>query len=351
MWQAMSFIKSQKLRIFVSFVVLLSFAIIFQNCGATQTVPTRTSIKSKSCLEQLTLTNSEWSNEEEVFIDGFTHNAGTLQKAMEPQISHDQNVIFFNNKTDNDTEMNVHYAIRQSSGRFQYAGTLPGTVNPTVLDGVPAMDALGNFYFMSLRNYGATGPNGSTFRTIFGGKLNLDSSGLFITEVASADTSFGAGKMWDFDMDIGVSWDGTLAVSSRATFAEGKSYPDASYLELFNVNSRNLTAHPDNANIMKNVNLPGCISYAPSLSSDLKELYFTILGQDDSGNFDFRTVVSKRNSISDPFGTPAVILAIPNGYVAEAPSITFDDGGKTLYFHRKDPHAGDRFKIYKISRQ
>ncbi|MBK9295119.1 MAG: hypothetical protein IPM57_11900 [Oligoflexia bacterium] len=340
----MKFIKSRNLRIFTAVIILSSFFIIFQNCShpsdsGSIVVPVKN--KLLGCFDQLNQT-SEWSNETEVIIDGYTGNA------MEPQISSDQVTLFFNNKTSDDRQMDVHYAVKQANGHFLYIGPLSGTVDNDDLDGVPSLDLSGNFYFTSTRTYG------NNFRTLFGGLLVLDaanlSNPLSVINVAAADTSFGMGQAGKVDMDMSVSWDGTLAVLSRATFSEGKGYPDESYLEMFNVNSRQLYANNQSFEFLKNVNLSGCRVYAPNLSSDLKELYYTMLAEKSPGDFDFRVVVSKRSQIAEPFGVGAIIEAIPALTTAEGPTLSYNDGGKTLYYHRKDPNDGGRFKIYKVSR-
>lgn len=340
MLESMAFIKSLKLRIAAGLILLVLFAFSFQNCASPTSNSTSTNPPAPKaqigCFEQLGI-NTEWSNEVEVPIDAYGGSA------MEPKISADQMVLFFNNKTASDTEMDVHYAVKQPSGRFQYAGTLPGTVVPNVLDGVPSMDAAGNFYFTSMRNYGAA------FRTIYSGQLTLNAGGLSVVNVAPADNALGQGQMWWFDMDADVSWDGQFAVISRADFSSQLAYPDSSHLVFVSVQARQLQPVANGVEILKNVNLSDCRVYAPSLSNDLKELYYTVLAKKANGEFDFRVVVSKRANTTDSFSVGSVISAIPGGVVAEAPSITFDDGGKTLYFHKKDL-AADKFKIYKVTR-
>lgn len=296
------------------------------------------------CFDQLG-TNNEWGSETEVVIsNGYTGNA------MEPQISADGVVLFFNNKTSDDTQMNIHYAVKQPDGSYAWAGELAGANQSGVLDGVAATDSLNNFYFMSLRNYGTAG----RWRSLLGAQFS-SAGGLSLINIAAADASFPAGTApsggaFNVDMDLGLSWDGTEAIVARASFSGGKGYPDASVLELFSVDSstRALTANPNSATILENVNNADCKLYAPTMSQDKKELYYTVLTVTGTNTYNFKIVVSKRANSSDPFEVGSVISGV-TGELTEGPSISYADGGKTLYYHKKDPVSG-LFKIYKLTR-
>ena len=132
---------------FILVPVLLIFStLFFQNCATNKDSaqnPAATSPATKTCFEQLG-SNTERSNETEVPLDGYTANA------MEPKFAADKVILFWNDKpAAGDEQMNIHYAVKQASGRYQYVGTLTGTVNGSALDGVPAIDSSGNFYFIS----------------------------------------------------------------------------------------------------------------------------------------------------------------------------------------------------------
>lgn len=295
----------------------------------------KTAAPAVSCLSGLA-TNTEFSGETEIAISGFTGNA------MEPRISHDQVVLFFNDKPASDTDMNVHYAIRQSATVYNYIGTVPGTVANGFLDGVPALDSSGNFYFISTRDYA------SNFQTIFSGVIAvLGPSSLQINSVAAADTFTKRSVAGALDMDLDVSWDGTLAVVSRASFG-GRAYPDSSRLELFDVSSRALQTRTDGQSVFANVNRAGCTVYAGALSSDKKEVFYTLFPTGAPTGTDFRILIAKRNSTTEPFAPGEVISAVTKNFV-EGPSLTIDDGGKTLYYHRFDS-VSSSFKIFKVTR-
>lgn len=149
-------------------------------------------------------------------------------------------------------------------------------------------------------------------------------------------------------MDIDVSANGAMMVVSRAVFSGG-SFPDSSKLALFDISSGQATAINDSTAILAQVNLPNCLVYAGSLSDDLKELYYTVAPSGGTPQAsDLRVAVAQRSSTSDAFGAGKIIKGI-SGNLTEGPSISSNDGGKTLYFHKQDQASG-KFKIYKVTR-
>lgn len=327
-----------KLRKFLLFG-FITLQLLQNSCRSSQDSATKDALETsdpntKTCLNQWD-TNSEWSNEQEIQITGYS------QSAMEPKVAADGGVLFWNDKpAGGDTLMNIHYAVKQSDQSWLYIGTVPGTVDNASLDGVPALDSALNFYFISTRSYA------TNQQTIYGGQLGvLGVNSLAVTSVASVDSAVKNTQSGYLDMDIDISWDGHLMVVSRAFFA-GNPYPETSELTLFNVSSRQASSLANSSDILANINSSLCRSYAGTLSDDKKELYFTIIPKTSTAGSDFRILVAKRVSLAEPFGKPQVISAITGSYM-EGPSLTQD--GKKLYFHKFDSAAG-RFKIYQVSR-
>lgn len=321
-----------------SATILATFAIIsLTGCAKKEADPS-----PSSCFSQFDI-NTEWSNETEVPIDGYSENA------MEPKAAPDEVVLFWNDKpAAGDSAMNLHYAVKQGNGRYQYIGTVTGTVNNTELDGVAAMDATSstpNFYFVSTRTYA------SNNRSLYGGVLTVTGpNALQIDNVSGVDAAVTANAGGTIDMDIDVSSDGTIMVASRAVFS-GQAFPDTSRLVFFNLNptTRQASAMPESDALLANVNVPNCRIYAGNLSADKKELYYTALPLGVPGEQDFRIVVSKRNSLVEPFGKGAVIAGI-FGRSIEGPSISGpNEGATSLFYHKFDP-ATSRYKIYKVTR-
>lgn len=334
----------KKMNVIAYLVVCLVCVGLYTNCSTKTSTPTPASAAPK-CFEQLG-SNTEWSNETEIPIVGYSGNA------MEPQISSDGVVLLFNNKTSADTEMDIHFAVKQVDGSYAYGGTLAGVNSNGVLDGVPATDSSNNFYFMSLRNYGAGSP--ARYRSLFSGQFSL-AGGLSVINVAAADSSFPSGTAPSgstiyVDMDLGISWDGTKAIVARTVFSEGKGYPDTSQLVMYDANpsTRQLTADASSETVLKNINLEACRIYAPTMSSDKLELYYSVLELGDGNTFNFKMVVAKRANATDVFGNGSIISGI-TGQIYEGPSISNHDGGKTIYYHKQDPTTG-KFKLYKITR-
>lgn len=281
--------------------------------------------------------NYEWSNQQQIVVDGFNEHM------MEPKLSNDQKVLFFNDKpASGDLNMKLHYAVLQPNGHYQYVGILPGTSSNS-LDGVPAIDKDNKFYFTSVRNWV------QTTNSIYGGQLILTPTGLAVANPISVDRFLPRKAVGEIDMDIDISYSGKTAISSRAVFSNNKPYPDSSKLLGFEMTNFVMTSDPL-LNIKLNyVNRSDWVVYAPNLSIDQMELYFTFFkkGITPSGN-DFVVAVSKRQSLDQMFGQPQLIAAI-KGSITEAPSLTVNDGQKTLIFHKIDP-VSNKFRIYKVTR-
>lgn len=292
-------------------------------------------IPPASCLDRFGK-NQEWESEEEVRIDGYVENA------MEPKLSHDQVVLFWNDKPAEDSNMDLHYAVRQPNGHYEYVGPLSGAASPGALDGVPSLDEAGNFYFISTRTFSTNS------QTIFAGQVQVEGLGkLSLGDVRAADDAIPKNGPGVLAMDVDVSSDGALAFASRATFS-GKPFPDQSALALYRVSSRALAAHEASEALLRNVNSQECLVYAASLSRDLLELYYTVAPVGTLREDQFRIAVSKRASPDLPFQRGEIITAVA-GKMTEGPSITHNDGGKYLLFHKKDPASG-KFRVFRVRR-
>lgn len=98
-------------------LLLLIAAFIGTSCTSNQ--KTQEHWDQLGCLEKFGQ-NNEWANETEIEITGFA------ESAMEPQISADENTLFFNNKTDNDKKMDIYFAVRTDAANFRTATNLKG---------------------------------------------------------------------------------------------------------------------------------------------------------------------------------------------------------------------------------
>jgi hypothetical protein len=90
---------------------------------------------------------------------------------------------------------------------------------------------------------------------------------------------------------------------------------------------------------LRNVNTPA-LEYAPALSRDLKELFFTRLETKGAQPVMLRAV---RAGVDESFGFPARLAAM-TGFV-EAPTLSGD--GRSLYYRQRE---GERFVIMRVAR-
>lgn len=268
-------------------------------------------------------------NPQPVSISGYDGNA------MEPFISPDGRFLFFNNENDPKVNTNLHFAERTGQDTFRYLGELPGVNSPS-LDAVPSIDAAGHFYFTTLRDYDGT------MNSIYTGEFD----GKRVVNVRPVKGDISPTTPFTVNMDASISPDGQTLYISRAVIVPGAPAPKSSELMVARMKNGAFTIDPDSVRIMQNINI-GPLAYAPAISADGLELYFTrasvrTTGPEEQGAW-LRIMVATRGSVDQPFADPQVLNAL-TGYV-EAPSIS--DDGMELFYHKK---VGDKFVIYRAVR-
>ncbi|HOD15565.1 MAG TPA: hypothetical protein PKI31_12630, partial [Spirochaetota bacterium] len=200
------------------------------------------------------------------------------------------------------------------------------------LDAVASMDNSDKFYYISVRNW----PD--EIRNVYTGTFS-EATGVG-NGLVNLDGDFYIDRPGWIIMDGEISPDGLHYYFVNAHFSGG-AVPDRSDIgiaEYASANTFNRIANNDA--IMAAVNTTRCLEYAPSISADGLELFFTRL---DLCAVTSEILVSTRATTADPFGEPARIGAI-SGFV-EAPSISSD--GKKLYYHMND---GGAYTIYLVTR-
>ena len=267
--------------------------------------------------------NNEFSNPVKVTINGYDSHA------MEPFITRDGSYLLFNSLNDS-RDTSLYYATKVDDATFKFVGEIAGVNGkPPHLDAVPSMDMEGRFYFISTRYYSHDYINVFSGNFLHGRVLDLDSQpGNFYIKSPG----------W-IVMDAEGSPDGQRLYYVNAHFSGG-SVPDRSDIGIARFSNGYFNMLANLPQIMKNINTEDFLEYAPSISSDGLELFYTRL---NPCNRQPEIAVAKRNAASEPFGKPERIGAL-SGFV-EAPSLTLDR--KTLYYHRKDEEV---FSIYKVSR-
>lgn len=260
-----------------------------------------------------------------VTIEGYSGSA------MEPFITPDGRYLLFNSSNVEPNIASLQLATRIDAQTFLYQGELEGaTVNePGVLSGTPTVDRSGSLFFVSPRSYA------ETLSTIYAAQF---SSGQ-VTDVHLLQGV--SGEVPGFvDFDVTVSFGGSALYVSVGDF-RGGSGPTSASIRLYDRLGDGFILDPASSTTLHTVNAVAKLDYAPGISSDGLELFFTAanpaIGQAPT------IYRAARASPSKPFG-PAQRIAAITGF-AEAPSISAD--GTTLYYHEL---VGSQYRIQSVTR-
>jgi len=257
---------------------------------------------------------------EHVVIEGYA------DEAMEPFLSRDGRFLFFNTRNDPGANTNLHYAVAADGSRFIYRGILYGTISYD-LDAVATMSSDNRFCFVSPREYRRT--RVSVLCGAFDGKR---------VNGTKPQQNMATDRVGRLIFDVELAADGQSMVYAEGTFSGGAA-PDEADLYMAKLGPRGFERGP-NTNTFVAIN-SGDPEYAPALSADGLELYFTRV----TGIWPFRSPKifrATRGTLEQPFGKPARVEAI-DGFV-EGPSIAADG---TIYFHKK---VDGRFEIWRLRR-
>jgi hypothetical protein len=256
---------------------------------------------------------------------------GLTFDAMEPFLSLDGTTLFFNS-LNSGGNTNLYYATKLNDSTFTYVGLVGGTYDsaPDHLDAVASLDSLEHFFWVSLRDYPVI------FENLHRGNYSAGSVDS-ITRVYGDFNIYTPGWLI---MDAAINWQGDQLYYCNAFF-DGCAFgmPCEARLgiaEKLNDSTFNKITNTDA--VFSNVNDTNYIVYAPQVTKDGLELYFTRILKTTVNS---EICVSVRNSTADTFSLPVVIHA-NNGYVPEAPTFTTDK--QKLYYHQKD--TSGIFKIY-----
>lgn len=245
--------------------------------------------------------------------------------AMEPFITRDGRYLLFNNLNDPSVNTNLHYAERIDDITFEYKGEIGG-VNTDALEGVPSMDSNGNFYFVSPRSYS------QTFSTIYQGRFTKG----VVTDVALV-AGISKGQPGHVIFDAEISADGNTLYFVDGVF-NGGEVPSAADIVVAYRRGSVFERANNNRALFVRVNTVDALEYAPCISEDGRELFFTRLKENQLGIY--RAV---RWNIEAAFETPRKVRVI-EGFV-EAPTLSPD--GRSLYYHKREE---DLFVIYRVTR-
>jgi len=254
---------------------------------------------------------------------------GYSDDLMEPFLSRDGKILFFNNLNDPSVNTNLHFARLVDSVTFAYQGELIG-VNTSSLEGVASMDNSNRMYFVSTRSYN------QTLSTIYRGDYSTDSvTGVQLVSNLSKNL---AGWV---NFDVEVSHDGNDLYFVDGRFDENGG-PYEADLRLAVKRADGTFERTDNS-ILKNVNTSG-LEYAACISADQLELYFTRVDVPISATSVPQIFVATRNFVGEPFNQSYKINEI-TGFV-EAPTISPDD--RAIYYHKNE---NGKFVLYRIQKK
>ena len=254
--------------------------------------------------------------------------------AMEPFISPNGNYLFFNSLNDG-IETKLYYATKVNDSTFTFVGELSGanqTSSPQ-LDAVADMDVLGNFYWTSTRDYP------SELNNLFQGVFNAGS----ITDIGRVQGDFNKNIPGWLVMDHGISLDGQFLYFNNARFddttCQGPCETTIGIAEKVNATTFNTLSN--STEILQNINDPTYIYYAPCISSDQLELYYTRYKKEQiTVNTTFEICVAVRDDAGSEFSIPEVLFSETIANLVEAPTLTVDKN--IMYYHQK---TSDSHKI------
>ena len=254
--------------------------------------------------------------------------------AMEPFVSPDGSYLFFNNLNDG-VNTKLYYATKINDSTFNYAGELTGAnqiISPH-LDAVADMDANGNFYWTSTRDY----PN--ELNNLFRGTFSAGN----ISDIERVQGDFNMNTPGWLIMDHGISLDGQYLYFNNAKFDDMNCQgPCETTLGIAKKeNASTFSTLSNSSSILQNINDGNFIYYAPCISSDNLELYYTryLKGQITSSTI-FEICVAVRSSSLFEFSIPRVLFSETISNLIEAPTLTVDKN--IIYYHQK---TADSHKI------
>jgi hypothetical protein len=266
-----------------------------------------------------------FGNDIPVTINGLTFDA------MEPALSTDGNALFFNSLNDGITT-SIYYAAKVNDSVFNFIGLVP-IINQTVtphLDGVASLDSSNNLYWVSTRNYPAsynnlqrikfTGTGYTNFGSVYG-DFYINSPGHLIMD---ATTNYSGEQLIYCNAFFNNCLGGAPCKSSMGM---AQKLNDSTFNKLINTSA-----------LFTNINdTTNYIVYAPSISKDGLELYYTRLLHNGTQT---EIMVSVRTNTNQAFSLPMLLIGSPN-LLPEAATISSDNS--KIYYHKK---VGGIFKIF-----
>jgi hypothetical protein len=268
-----------------------------------------------------TIIYPSYGAEMQVTINGLSFDA------MEPFLSADGNYLFFNSLNDGE-ETKLYYASKLTDSSFNLMGELTGAnqASSPQLDAVADMDADGNFYWTSTRNYPAE------LNNLFYGSF-IDGN---ITNISRVQGDFNMNTPGWLVMDHGISLDGQFLYFNNARFdAANCPGPCETTLGIAQKNTDgSFSTLANSDSILENIIDDNYIYYAPCISSDNLELYYTrFLKGPITAALELEICVAVRTNSTAQFSIPKVLFSETIADLIEAPTLSVDKN--IMYYHKK----------------
>lgn len=249
-------------------------------------------------------------------------------ETMEPFLSRDGRVLFFNNRNDPANQTDLRWAERVDDLTFRYRGLIEGANSPD-LDGVATLSASGRLCFISPRTYFET--LASVYCGAWNGERALDAA------LQRDLTDHILGRL-AFDVEIAA--DGETIVFADGRFNGGPA-PVRADLRMAVWRDGRFQLAPERDAQLAALNT-NALEYAPALSSDGLLIAFT-RAEGRPPFVRFGIWIARRASADAPFGPPVRIRAV-NGGLFEAPAFSPDN--RALYYHRLE-HG--RYSLWRVA--
>jgi hypothetical protein len=262
-----------------------------------------------------------YENPKEVTINGYSDHA------MEPFLSPDGQTLFYNSQN---TGINtkLYYATRISDIEFEFKGEVNGTneIQTNQLNAVPDLDETNQFYWTSVRDY-PTKLDNLHFGTYTNGA---------VTGIGRVQGDFYVEQDGWLVMDHGISFDGQTLFYNNARFDDQNCVgPCETFLGMAKKESNGVFKKiADSDTILEQINDANYIYYAPCITKDELELYYTrYLAGTVTTSTEIEICVSKRTTKTEAFGAPSVLFSSTALTILEAPTLSADKS--LLYYHQK----------------
>lgn len=265
-----------------------------------------------------------FTSPQRVIIQGYSDHV------MEPFLSRDGRLLFFNNRNAPTDNTNLHWATKLTDTLFQYEGELMG-VNTPSLEGVPTMDRNGNFYYVHTGTYEQT--QSTIYRADYSNG-GLSNNGL--VERISRKT------MGWVNFDVEVSDDGQTLYFVDGRF-DARGGPYAANLVIATKQANQFARLAESDRMLQHINTSD-LEYAAAISKDELQLSFTRVAAPLTEQSQPVIYLATRNHLDEPFTNVQPIAGI-SGFV-EAATFSADDRG--MYYHKKDEGI---FRLYYIRKQ